>query len=88
MNNSSRRDAAMPRKTISPSTQTHHATLPEVGYVRLSTILQVFPVGRSSWWAGVKSGKYPASVKIGENTTAWKAEDIRALVVRLAMGRL
>lgn len=80
----------MPRKPLSPATLAHHekhgtthaVTLPETGFVRLTTILQVFPVGRSSWWAGVKSGKYPPSVKIGENTTAWKAEDIRALLAK------
>lgn len=80
----------MPRKTLLPATLAHHekvsqaraVTLPETGFVRLTTILQVFPVGRSSWWAGVKSGKYPPSVKIGENTTAWKAEDIRALLAK------
>lgn len=78
----------MSRKTLSPARLPHlerhgttpAVTLPETGFVRLTTILQVFPVGRSSWWAGVKSGKYPPSVKIGENTTAWKAEDIRALL--------
>lgn len=54
--------------------------LPEVGYVRLPTILQFFPVGRSTWWAGVKSGKYPPAHKISAHITAWKSEDIRALL--------
>lgn len=58
--------------------------LPDTGFVRLSQILDLIPVGRSSWWAGVKSGKYPQPVKLGENTTAWKAEDIHALIVKLS----
>lgn len=58
--------------------------LPETGFVRLSTILQVFPVSRSAWWAGVKSGKYPPAVKLGPNTTAWRVEDIRALIEQIA----
>jgi hypothetical protein len=29
-------------------------SLPLVGYVRLPTILRVFPVGKSTWWAGVQ----------------------------------
>lgn len=58
--------------------------LPQTGFVRLPLILAHIPVSRSAWWAGVKSGKYPASVKISENTTAWKAEDIHALIVKLA----
>jgi predicted DNA-binding transcriptional regulator AlpA len=59
-------------------------TLPITGFVRLSQILQFIPVSRSSWWAGVKSGKYPAPIKLGENTTAWKVDDIHALIADLA----
>jgi len=54
--------------------------LPQTGFVRLPQILAVFPVGRSTWWAGVKSKKYPQPVKISPRCTAWKAEDIRALI--------
>jgi prophage regulatory protein len=54
--------------------------LPQTGFVRLPRILAVFPVSRSTWWAGVKSGKYPQAVHLGANTTAWRAEDIRALI--------
>lgn len=55
-------------------------SIPQTGFVRLPQILAVFPVGKSTWWAGVKSGKYPKPVKLGENTTAWKVEDIHALI--------
>lgn len=55
-------------------------SIPTEGYVRISQILKVIPIGRSSWWAGVKSGKYPQPVKLGPRTTAWKVEDIRALI--------
>lgn len=61
-----------------------HNQLPQTGFVRLPQILAHIPVSRSAWWAGVKSGKYPASVKISKNTTAWKAEDIHNLIARLA----
>lgn len=56
--------------------------LPDTGFVRLPQVLSVYPVSRSTWWAGVKSGKYPKPVKLGENTTAWRAEDIRALIAQ------
>jgi prophage regulatory protein len=59
-------------------------SIPLTGFVRLPQILSVIPVGRSSWWAGVKSGKYPQPVKLGENTTAWKAEDIHSLIAKLS----
>jgi prophage regulatory protein len=54
--------------------------LPQTGFVRLPQVLSFFPVGRSTWWAGVKSGKYPQPVKISPGCTAWRAEDIRALI--------
>lgn len=58
-------------------------TLPQEGFIRLPAVLAVFPVSRSSWWAGVKSGRYPKGVKLSERTTAWKCKDIRALIERL-----
>ena len=54
--------------------------LPETGFVRLSTILKIIPIGKSSWWDGVKKGKFPQSVKLGTRTTAWRVEDIRNLI--------
>lgn len=59
-------------------------TLPATGFIRLPIILAHIPVSRSTWWAGVKSGKYPGAVKLGDNITAWKAEDIHALIARLS----
>jgi predicted DNA-binding transcriptional regulator AlpA len=57
--------------------------VPETGLVRLSSIIAPrgpIPVGKSTWWAGVKSGRFPKPVKLGPRTTAWRVEDIRALV--------
>ncbi len=55
---------------------------PETGFVRLSQILAPngpIPVSKSSWWAGVKEGRFPQPQKLGPRTTVWRAEDIRAL---------
>ncbi|QOL49733.1 helix-turn-helix transcriptional regulator [Massilia litorea] len=49
-------------------------------YLRLSAVLKVYPVSKSTWWAGVKSGRYPAGVKLSTRVTAWRAEDIATLV--------
>lgn len=49
-----------------------------------SPIPAIYPVGKSSWWAGVKDGRYPKPVKLGPRTTAWRVEDIRALIERIA----
>lgn len=53
---------------------------PTTGYLRLPQILAVYPVSRSTWWPGVKDGRFPPSVKLGPRTTAWRAEDIRRLI--------
>ena len=54
--------------------------LPETGFVRLSTILKIIPVGRTTWWSGIKTGRFPKPVKLGSRITAWRAEDIRELI--------
>lgn len=54
--------------------------LPEVGFLRLPDVLKYFPVSKSTWWAGVKEGKYPKPVKLGPKMTAWRVEDIRTLI--------
>lgn len=53
---------------------------PQTGYVRLPTILRVFPVSRSTWWEGVRQQRYPQPVKLGPRITAWKVEDILAFL--------
>lgn len=58
-----------------------------VGFVRLSAILAPhgpLPISRSSWWAGVKAGRFPQPLKIGPRTTAWRAADILELVEKLS----
>lgn len=61
--------------------------LPVTGFVRLPEVLRHYPVSRSTWWAGVKSGRYPAPVKLGERAVAWRAEDIRALIESAARAK-
>ena len=54
--------------------------LPETGFLRLPEVLRYFPVSKSTWWAGIKAGRYPKGIKLGERATAWRVEDIRALI--------
>lgn len=68
--------------------------LPETGFLRLAQIIgdakadppvpPIIPVSRSAWWYGVRDGRYPQGAKLGPNTTAWRVEDIRALIERLS----
>lgn len=61
--------------------KTNPAQLPAEGFARLPAVLANIPVCKSTWWAGVKSGRYPQPVKLGPRVTAWRVEDIRALIV-------
>lgn len=55
--------------------------LPETGVVRLAEFLPLLPISRSTWWAGVKTGRYPKAIHYAEkNITVWKVEDIRVVV--------
>lgn len=55
--------------------------LPEEGYLRLPQVLAVVPVSKSTWWAGVRSGRYPQPTRaLGVRVTAWSAADIRKLL--------
>jgi len=64
--------------------------LPETGFLRLPQIigdpkaeppiLPIIPVKKSCWWDGVKSGRFPKPVKLSSRVTAWRVEDIRALI--------
>jgi prophage regulatory protein len=58
--------------------------IPETGFVRLSQVLEVIPLGKTCWWEGVKSGRFPKPVKLSERCIAWKAEDIRNLIKQLS----
>ena len=68
-------------------------TIPETGYLRLAQIVGrsatkdapaipgIIPVSRSTWWAGVRSGRYPQPTRaLGARITAWHVADIRALI--------
>ncbi|MDT8383925.1 MAG: AlpA family transcriptional regulator [Gammaproteobacteria bacterium] len=63
--------------------------LPQTGFLRLSQIIgdpkrnipPIIPVKKTCWWMGVKSGRFPKPVKIGNGRgTFWRVEDIRALI--------
>lgn len=48
--------------------------------LRLPEVLSAYPVSKSKWYAGIKSGIYPASVSLGPRAKAWRSTDIAALI--------
>lgn len=64
--------------------------LPETGFLRLPQIIgnakaippipALIPISRSTFLAGVRSGRYPKSIKLSKRCTAWRVSEIRALI--------
>lgn len=64
--------------------------LPETGFLRLRQILgdpkanppipPIIPVSRSTWHAGVRSGRFPPGIKLGPRMKVWSVETIRQLL--------
>lgn len=46
------------------------------------------PVGKSTWWEGVRNGRFPKPVKFGPRITVWKRDDIDALVKSILNGEV
>lgn len=84
-----------PNTPTTPETAvTNPSGLPAEGYVRIWNIIGrkassgraaipgLIPVSKSSWYAGVKSGRFPTPIKHG-GVSMWRVEQIRALVAKL-----
>lgn len=64
--------------------------LPETGFLRLPQIIGnrkadppipgIIPVSPTTWWEGVKTGRYPKPVKLGPKISAWPVETIRRCI--------
>ncbi len=64
--------------------------LPDTGFLRIQQIignpkatppiLAIIPIGKSTWWQGVKTGRFPKPIKLFERITVWRADDIRTLL--------
>ena len=53
------------------------------GFLRLPQVLEIIPVSKSTWWKGIKEGRFPKPVKLTERTSAWVLDDIEALYNKL-----
>ncbi len=58
-------------------------TIPAFGFLRLPQVLAIFPISKSAWWEGCRTGRYPKPVKLSSRTTVWRVEDIRAFIESL-----
>jgi predicted DNA-binding transcriptional regulator AlpA len=57
--------------------------LPERGFIRIDEIVLPrgpLPISKSTWWAGIKAGRFPSPVKIGPRVSAWNVAEVRAVL--------
>lgn len=71
---------------MSQSIQKEKGSLPQEGFVRLPQVLEVIPISKTQFWLGIKEGRFPSPVKLGTRTSAWRVEDIRALIAKINAG--
>lgn len=48
--------------------------------LRIHEVLQRLPISRTSLYDGIKVGLYPAPVRIGKRTVAWRESEIDRLI--------
>lgn len=54
-------------------------------FLRLTKVLDRFPVSRSHWYEGVRTGIYPKPYRLSNNIIAWLESDIDQLIESLEM---
>jgi prophage regulatory protein len=67
--------------------------LQATGFLRLNQIIgntkaqppipPLIPIGKSTWWEGVQSGRFPKPVRLGSRITLWRTEDIQKLITNM-----
>jgi len=58
-------------------------SLPEIGFLRLPQVLTFIPISKTALYDGIAEGRYPAPIKLGKRSSAWKVDDIRKLIEEL-----
>lgn len=87
----------MQNRPLATAPATQAALLPATGYLRQAQIIgkkptaadpglhALVPISASTLWAWVRDGRFPAPVKLGPRTTAWRVEDVRAYLEHVAV---
>jgi len=57
--------------------------IPEFGFLRLNDVLRIIPVSKTTWYNGVRSGRFPKGIRLSQNIVVWRVEDIKNLVRQL-----
>ncbi len=46
----------------------------------IQAVRPVFPIARSTWYEGIKSGRFPKPIDLGNGLNVWRVKDIKAVV--------
>lgn len=57
--------------------------IPEFGFLRLNDVLRIIPVSKTTWYNGIRSGRFPKGIRLSQNIVVWRVEDIKNLVRQL-----
>jgi len=74
----------LPLKTLA-DLQTRILSLEDIIGNREKGIPAIIPVSKSTWYAGVKTGRYPKPFEVSEGRVAWRGSDIYALLKEMGM---
>jgi len=61
----------------------NNTELKDLGLMRLNNVLEVVPVGRSTWYEWVRLDLAPKPLNISIRMSAWKVEDIKNLLLEM-----
>ena len=59
---------------------------PRERLLRIHDVLQLLPISRTSLYDGIKLGLYPAPVRVGKRTVAWRESEINELINNFRRG--
>lgn len=51
--------------------------LPDSSMLAIDEVLALVGISRSTWYAGIKSGRYPPSIPIGPASPRWSLGEVR-----------
>jgi predicted DNA-binding transcriptional regulator AlpA len=55
----------------------------DLGFYRVTKIIDLLSISRSTWWLWVQNGKAPKGRKISTGVTVWRRSDIHAFIEKL-----
>ncbi len=55
---------------------------PREGLLRLKAVLEILQISKSTFYAGIRAGIYPAPLHPSQRTSAWRRADIAAIIAK------